>query len=60
VIFLSCTAGRAPWRRSTQSPSFSAWPASPCRLARAFLQRDPSLAHLGLALVNANEFVTID
>ncbi len=30
------------------------------RLARDFLQRDRSLAHLGLALMNANQFVYVD
>ena len=29
-------------------------------LALAFLDRDPSFAHLALALINANEFVYID
>ena len=29
-------------------------------IARSFLARDPSLSHLGLALMNANEFVYID
>jgi hypothetical protein len=30
------------------------------RLARDFLHRDPELAHLGLALLNLNEFVYVD
>jgi hypothetical protein len=36
-------------------------PHFPARVERViFLLRDPSLVHLGLALVNANEFISID